>query len=163
MSLAGWVPPRRTIGWCAGKSGAALRTAKSDRARDTARRGAAGVVEGARFFFHSAKTGHKIDALRSCDKACFTVVDMDDVVADEFTTYFRSVICFGRVKILETPEEIVPAMRILADRYSPDEADEKKENEITKQLPALAVIELDVEHMTGKEAIELVRKRAKYE
>lgn len=119
--------------------------------------------KGARFFFHSAKTGHKIDALRSCDKACFTVVDMDDVVADEFTTYFRSVVCFGRVKILESPEEIVPAMRILADRYSPDEADEKKENEITKQLPALAVIELDVEHMTGKEAIELVRKRAKYE
>ena len=57
----------------------------------------------------------------------------------------------------------MPAIRMLADRYSPDEAEEKKNGEIEKQLPALNMIELDVEHMTGKEAIELVRKRAKYE
>ena len=117
----------------------------------------------AKFYFHCAKTGHKIDAIRACDKACFTIIDRDDVVADEFTTYFRSVICFGRAKILETPEEIISAVRLLADRYSPDEADEKKDLEITKKLPAMYMIELSVEHMTGKEAIELVRKRTEYE
>lgn len=116
-----------------------------------------------RFFFHCAKTGHKLDAIRGCDKVCFTIVDRDDVVADEFTTYYRSVVAFGRAKILETPEEIMPAIKLLTDRYSPDEAEEKKNGEIEKQLPALNMIELDVEHMTGKEAIELVRKRAKYE
>ena len=116
-----------------------------------------------RFFFHCAKTGHKADAIRACDKACFTIVDRDDVVADEFTTYYRSVIAFGRARLLETPEEILPAIKLLTDRYSPDEAEEKKSGEINKQLPALMMIELDVEHMTGKEAIELVRKRAKYE
>ena len=63
------------------------------------------------FYFHCAKTGHKIDALRACDKACFTIIDRDDVVADEFTTYFKSVIAFGRVRILETTEEILPAIR----------------------------------------------------
>lgn len=115
------------------------------------------------FYFHCAKTGHKIDALRACDKACFTIIDRDDVVADEFTTYFKSVITFGRVKILETPEEILPAIRLLADRYSPDESEEKKTHEIDKEMPALAMLELKVEHMTGKEAIELVRKREKYE
>ena len=116
-----------------------------------------------KFFFHCAKTGHKLDAIRGCDKVCFTIVDRDDVVADEFTTYYRSVVAFGKAKILETPEEIMPAIRLLTDRYSPDEAEEKKNGEIEKQLPALNMIELDVEHMTGKEAIELVRKRAKYE
>lgn len=114
------------------------------------------------FYFHCAKTGHKIDALRACEKACFTIIDRDDVVADEFTTYFKSVIAFGRVKILETPEEIMPAIHMLADRYSPDESEEKKAGEIDKEMPALAMLELTVEHMTGKEAIELVRKRNKY-
>ena len=115
------------------------------------------------FYFHCAKTGHKIDALRACDKACFTIIDRDDVVADEFTTYFKSVIAFGRVRILEMTEEIMPAIRLLADRYSPDESEEKKTSEIDKEMPALAMLEFKVEHMTGKEAIELVRKREKYE
>lgn len=117
----------------------------------------------AKFFFHCAKKGHKLDAIRACDKVCFTIIDRDDVVADEFTTYYRSVVCFGRAKILDTPEEIIPALKLLADRYSPDESEEKKNCEISKQLPALVMIEFDVEHMTGKEAIELVRKREKYE
>ena len=114
------------------------------------------------FYFHCAKTGHKIDALRACDKACFTIIDRDDVVADEFTTYFKSVIAFGRIRILETREEIMPAIRLLADRYSPDESDEKKSAEIDREFAGLAMLELTVEHMTGKEAIELVRKRRQY-
>ena len=116
-----------------------------------------------KFYFHCAKTGHKIDALRACDKACFTIIDRDDVVADEFTTYFKSVIAFGHVRILETREEIMPAIRMLADRYSPDESDEKKSAEIDREFAGLAMLELTVEHMTGKEAVELMRKRKKYE
>lgn len=116
-----------------------------------------------KFIFHCAKVGHKIDALRSCDKACFTIIDRDDVVADEFTTYFKSLIAFGRTKILETREEIMPAIQMLAKRYSPDESEESRNHEIDREFAGLAMIELDVEHMTGKEAIELVRKRQQFE
>ena len=115
------------------------------------------------FYFHCAKAGHKIDALRACDKACFTIIDRDDVVADEFTTYFRSVICFGHVRILETREEIMPAIKMLADRYSPDESEESKSAEINREFSGLAMLEFTVDHMTGKEAIELDNKRRKYE
>ena len=114
------------------------------------------------FYFHCAKAGHKIDALRNCDKACFTIIDMDDVVADEFTTYFRSVIAFGHVRILETREEIMPAIQMLAKRYSPDESEESRNHEIDREFAGLAMLEFTVDHMTGKEAIELVRKREKY-
>ena len=116
-----------------------------------------------RFYFHCANTGHKIDALRACDKACFTIIDRDDVVADEFTTYFKSVVAFGRVRIIESEDEKRNAIRILTDRYSPDESEEKKSDEINKKMPAFVMLEFTVEHMTGKEAIELVRKRKKYE
>lgn len=115
-----------------------------------------------RFYFHCATTGHKIDALRACDKACFTIVDMDDVVADEFTTYFKSVVAFGRVKIIESEDEKRRTIRILTDKYSPDESEEKKTDEIDRKMPAFVMLEFKVEHMTGKEAIELVRKRKKY-
>ena len=115
-----------------------------------------------RFYFHCAKTGHKIDAIRACDKACFTIVDMDDVVADEFTTYFKSVIAFGHIRIIEDEEEKLRTIRILTDKYSPDEKEEKKKHEISRELPAFVMLELTVEHMTGKEAIELVRKRKKF-
>lgn len=116
-----------------------------------------------KFYFHCAKVGHKIDAVRNYDKACFTIIDRDDVVSDEFTTYFRSLIAFGRVKILESQDEIMEAIQLLAKRYSPDESEESRNHEINREFAGLAMIELDVEHMTGKEAIELVRNRIKYE
>lgn len=121
------------------------------------------VYEDGKFYFHCAKTGHKIDAIRACDKACFTIIDRDDVVADEFTTYFKSVIAFGRIRVIESEEEKRRTIRLLTDRYSPDESDEKKMKEINTKMPAFEMLELTVEHMTGKEAIELVRKRRKYE
>ena len=33
------------------------------------------VFEDGKLYFHCAKEGHKLDALRACDKACFTVLD----------------------------------------------------------------------------------------
>ncbi|MBQ7355214.1 MAG: pyridoxamine 5'-phosphate oxidase family protein, partial [Clostridia bacterium] len=63
-------------------------------------------VAGGKIYFHSAVVGHKIDALRACDKVCFTVVDADEVVAEKFTTYYRSVIVFGRARILTDPADL---------------------------------------------------------
>ena len=39
-------------------------------------------------FFHGAKTGHKIDAIAKCGKASFCVIDEDNVVPEEYTTFF---------------------------------------------------------------------------
>lgn len=47
-------------------------------------------------FFHCAKTGHKLDAIARNEKVSFCVIDKDDVVSAEYTSYFRSVIVFGR-------------------------------------------------------------------
>ena len=32
------------------------------------------VFEDGKLYFHSAREGHKIDAIRACDKACFMVL-----------------------------------------------------------------------------------------
>ena len=51
-------------------------------------------------YFHSASEGHKIDSIKRNDKASFCVVAEDNIVSDKFTTYFKSVIAFGRVELI---------------------------------------------------------------
>lgn len=116
------------------------------------------VYAGGRIYFHSAKTGHKLDAIVRCDKVSFCVIDQDDVVPSEYTTYFRSVIAFGRARMLEDEAEKRVALEKLAARYSPDHNQGRME-EIEKSIKQVCMVELAIEHMTGKEAIELVRQR----
>lgn len=111
-----------------------------------------------KLYFHSAKTGHKIDAIRQHEKASFCVIAADDVHQAEFTTYFRSVIAFGKIQIIESEDERMYAASLLGDRYNPgDEAGLQKE--LKKGLSYMLILRLDIEHMTGKEAIELVRRK----
>lgn len=114
-----------------------------------------------KLYFHCAKAGHKLDALRSCPKVSFCVTDQDQVVAEEYTTYFRSAIAFGRVRILDDPEEMLPLLHRLARKYAPEDSDANRTKAIDRELAQTAMLELTVEHLTGKEAIELVRARQK--
>lgn len=109
-------------------------------------------------FFHSALKGHKVDAVRGYEKASFSVIERDDVKPKEFTTYFRSVVCFGRIHIIEGDEEKMAALRKLAERYNPGD-EEGFRQEVKKDFSHMLMIRFDIEHMTGKEAIELVRAR----
>ena len=56
-------------------------------------------------YVHSAKTGHIVEALKKNSKVCFTIVDEDTIVSKEFTSYFRSVIAFGKASIVDAEEE----------------------------------------------------------
>lgn len=112
-----------------------------------------------RIIFHCATTGHKIDAIARNPKASFCVIDQDQVVPAEFTTYFRSVIAFGRVRVLDGEAEKRAAIKLLSDKYSPDEAPDHVAAEIDSFWKALCMLELTVEHLSGKEAKELVQAR----
>ncbi|RVU55007.1 pyridoxamine 5'-phosphate oxidase family protein [Anaerosphaera multitolerans] len=110
-----------------------------------------------KIYFHCAKTGHKIDAIEKNDRVSFCVIDKDRIVAEEFTTYFRSVIVFGKAHILENAEEKRRALKLLAEKYSP-EFMESSEVEIKREFNLVTVVEISIEHISGKEAIELVNK-----
>ena len=117
------------------------------------------VYADGRFFFHCAKTGHKLDAIRKEEKASFCVTDQDRIVPEKFTTCFRSVIAFGKVRILEEENEIRNAIEKLAVKYSPEESGASREAEIERDFSILCMLEFIVEHMSGKEAVELVKER----
>ena len=116
------------------------------------------VYADGKLYFHSALSGHKIDAIRNCDKASFCVIDKDDVQPEKYTTFFRSVIAFGRIHIIEDDKEKLAMARMLGNRYNPNN-DESLQKEIESGLSRMLMIRFDIEHLTGKEAIELVRQR----
>ncbi|MCD1147677.1 pyridoxamine 5'-phosphate oxidase family protein [Peptoniphilus sp. KCTC 25270] len=113
------------------------------------------AYEEGKIYFHSAKKGHKNDAIKKDSKVSFTVVDQDEIVPEKFTTYFRSVIGFGKARLLEG-EELYHALDILGEKYWPGHIEERKE-EIKGSLDAVACYEISFDHIMGKEAIELVR------
>ena len=116
------------------------------------------VYSDGKLYFHSALDGHKVDAIRNCDKASFCVIDTDDVKPQQYTTYFRSVIAFGKIRILEDGEQRLAVARMLGNRYNPGH-DEALQTELENGFKRMLVICLDIEHLTGKQAIELMRDK----
>jgi nitroimidazol reductase NimA-like FMN-containing flavoprotein (pyridoxamine 5'-phosphate oxidase superfamily) len=68
------------------------------------------------------------------------------------------VIAFGRIHIIEDDKEKLAMARMLGNRYNPNN-DESLQKEIESGLSRMLMIRFDIEHLTGKEAIELVRQR----
>ena len=117
------------------------------------------VYDDGKLYFHSALTGHKVDTIRNCDKASFCVIAADDVHPSELTTYFKSVIVFGRISIVDDDAERRYASSLLGERFNPGDS-EGLQKEMDRFFANMLVFRLDIDHMTGKEAIELARNRA---
>lgn len=115
------------------------------------------VYDSGKIYFHCAKTGHKLDALRRCEKVSMCVVDRDDVAPERLATDYMSVIVFGCARILEDDEEIYRAVEVFGLKYNPDR--EAVRREIRREWDALCCVEITVDHMTGKEGKELARQR----
>ena len=117
------------------------------------------VYDQGKIYFHCARAGHKLEALQRCDRASFCVVDQDQVVAAAYTTLYRSVIAFGRVRVLAEAEEKRRAIRRLAEKYAPGESPESREAAIEGDWAGLCMLEMTVEHLSGKEGRELIQAR----
>ena len=111
--------------------------------------------ESGKIYFHGAKSGHKIDAIKNNSKVSISIIDQEDVIEEELTTYFRSIILFGKAKILQDDDEIYQAVNALGLKYCNDEV--AVEKEIQREWKDLCCVEITIEHLTGKQAIELVK------
>ena len=116
------------------------------------------AYEDGKLFLHSAKAGHKIDAIEHHEKASFCVIAADDVVQSTFTTHFRSAVVFGRARVVVEDGEKRHALECLARKYSPDYL-EAADAEIDGSWKRVCVIELAIERMTGKASIEIAEGR----
>ena len=62
-------------------------------------------IKGDELYFHCAKIGHKLDSIARNNKVSFCVIDKDEIIPEKFTTHYRSVIVFGKAKIVEDEKE----------------------------------------------------------
>ena len=111
-----------------------------------------------KLYFHCAKSGHKLDALRREPKASFCVVAQDQVAPLEYTTLYRSVIVFGRLRELEDDREKRAAIEALALKYAPQDPPAHREEAIRRDWGPLCVLELTPEHVSGKQGKDLIGK-----
>ena len=107
-----------------------------------------------KLYFHSAKTGHKLDSILRNDRVSFCVIQMDHVVPETFTTHYRSAIVFGKARILTEDAEKKHALECLVEKYSPD-FKPQGQKEIVREWNNVCVFEVKIEHVTGKAASEL--------
>lgn len=117
------------------------------------------VYDGEKLYFHCAKSGHKLDAIRRNAKASFCVIDQDRVIPEEYTSYFRSVIVFGKIQIIEDEVKKRMAIEKLAVKYAPQDNPGGRKKAIEREWKPLCMLEMTIDHMTGKEAIELIKNK----
>ena len=108
--------------------------------------------EAQKIYFHGARAGHKAEAIRACDKVCFTVYGGEFYKNDHWVPYVQSVLVYGRCRLVEDIAVTEARVRELAMKYYPSA--EEVEAEIAKDLRAVQLYEITVEHMTGKQVHE---------
>ena len=106
-----------------------------------------------KIYFHGAKEGHKIDAIKKHSKASYCVMNDGDLAENSWWYTFKSVIVFGRIKTIENKNEQIDKLTCLGDKFFPRPED--SENEIKRLLDRTEVFELTIEHISGK----LVREK----
>lgn len=101
-----------------------------------------------KLYFHGAKEGHKIDAIRACDKASFCIHNEGVRMDGEWPLHFRSVIVFGRIAPVKNAALTLEICNKLAHKFTGDEA--YIAQEIASAKDRVLCLALTPEHITGK-------------
>ncbi len=104
--------------------------------------------EDGKLYFHGAKAGHKIDAIKACDKASYCVYNEGFRKEGDWALNITSVIIFGRISLVEDEEKARKICSELTKKFTDDQ--EYLEKELQTSLRNVQCLELKVEHMTGK-------------
>ena len=104
--------------------------------------------ENGRIYFHGAKEGHKIDAIKKCDKVSYCVFDEGYKRPGEWSLNIKSVIVFGRIRIVTDEDKMIEICSHLVRKFTDDE--EYLRKELEKDLHRVQCLEIIPEHMTGK-------------
>lgn len=105
-----------------------------------------------KIYFHGARVGHKIDALRACDKVCFTVYGNETIKEEAWAPFMQSTVVFGRCHLMKNGEKAMALLKSFAMKYYPNE--QMADEEIAQAGKAVQLFEIEIEHLSGKEVQE---------
>ena len=101
-----------------------------------------------KLYFHSGMKGHKVDAIRRCDKASFCVYDEGYRKEGEWALNIKSVVVFGRIEFVEDRATVYRIAEELSRKFTDDDA--YIAHEIESAGPRTLMFALVPEHITGK-------------
>ncbi len=104
--------------------------------------------ESGKIYFHGAAAGHRIDSIRRDNRVSYCVYDKGYRNDGDWALNIRSVIVFGRIREAEDKELIRKVLRNLSHKFTDDE--KYIEDEIIRNIGHVKILEITVEHMTGK-------------
>lgn len=105
-----------------------------------------------KIIFHGAKAGHKVDALKACDKVCFTVYGNESIREQTWAPFLQSAVVFGRCHLVENREEALRLVKKLAVKYYPDE--KTIDEAVQRSGNSVQMFEIEIEYLSGKEVQE---------
>jgi uncharacterized protein len=105
-----------------------------------------------KIYFHGARAGHKVDALKACDKVCFTVYGNETIKEEAWAPFMQSVVVFGRCHLVEAGPDATERLRKFAMKYYPNE--QLVDEEIALAGKAVQMFEIEIKHFSGKEVQE---------
>ena len=117
------------------------------------------AFETGHIYFHSADTGTKIGLMKENPSVCFEVDQYIRTVEASnlcgYDTAYRSVIAFGKARILEDAEEKAKALRLIVSKYARPEEARKLETRIVEahrssHCSRTVVVDILIQQMTGK-------------
>lgn len=103
-------------------------------------------------YFHCGRQGHRLDALKGCDKVSFCVYDKGVKASDDWVLTIKSVIVFGRIEIIDNADIIADISARLSRKFTDDE--DYIRNEIECYAHETLILKLTPEHICGKRVEE---------
>ncbi len=110
-----------------------------------------------KIYFHCSKSGYKTDLIQKNTKCCFTVVGTHQVIAEDLTTAYASVIVTGTIGKAD-PEVSKQIIRKLALKFAPELSEERIAQEISQSENRFMVLELVPEWLEGKQGLAFMRQ-----
>ena len=101
-----------------------------------------------KIYFHGAKAGHKIDAIKRHSKVSYCVIDRGIKAEGSWWYTFKSVIVFGKITTLTDEQDRIDKLTHLGNKFFPTQ--EETEDEISRLLDRTEVFEIAIDHMSGK-------------
>lgn len=108
--------------------------------------------EDGKIYFHCGKSGHRLDALRKCNKVSFCTYDSGYREDGDWALHVKSVVVFGIIGIIDDMDTIADITRKLSYKFTQDE--EYIRTEIEKYAKATLLLQLTPEHICGKQITE---------
>ena len=96
-----------------------------------------------KIYFHGAKSGQKVDALKQNDKVCFTVYGNEHFEPGDWAPYVQSTVVFGRCHLIDDAAATEARVRELGMKYYPGK--EEVEKEIALYIKAVQLYEITIE------------------